>query len=238
MLRKKSERFFKPISRTPFSTSNNRRNQGWVGQTSLSRYTAPTTYRGTTAQGYGGCCGQYIETKPCALNICTPVAQTGYKAEVNVEAIVVKDFSQLNRSESQHLEKKKRAYFSRQYWSGTSADGRPTCDCKVSMNHHIGGKLYTGDPYGKGVFPSQSTGMPSLSQDMYLHTKLANSKCTQKEWPLHPMLERRCAPDTSCGGCATEQDVMEAEQTMRKSFNEVAVALQALNDCDGTVSQT
>ena len=195
MLRKKSERYFKPISRIPFSTSNNLRNQGWVGQTSLSRSIAPPIYRGSAAQGYGGCCGQYPETEPCGLNICTPVVQTGYKPRTTKQKpIVVKDFSPLNRSASQYLAKKKRGYFSRQYWSGTAADGVPHCDCKVNANHHIGGALFTSDPYGKGVFPSQSTGMPSQSQGMYMQTKLANNRCTQRDWPKHPSLAPSCGP--------------------------------------------
>ena len=195
MLRKKSERYFNPISRTPFSTSNNLRNQGWVGQTSLSRAIAPTIYRGTVAQGYGGCCGQYPRTGTCGLNICTPVVQTGYKPRTTKQKpIVVKDFSPLNRSASQYLAKKKRGYFSRQYWSGTSADGVPHCDCKTNADYHIGSTLFTSDPYGKGVFPSQSTGMPSLSQDMYMQTKLANRKCTQRDWPKHPSLGQNCGP--------------------------------------------
>tara|TARA_Y100000389_G_scaffold204246_1_gene255834 strand:+ start:25308 stop:26030 length:723 start_codon:yes stop_codon:yes gene_type:complete len=215
MLRKKSERYFKPVSRTPFSTTSNRRNQGWVGQTSLSRSVQPTTYRviagsESVAQGHGGCCGVYIEEDNCGLNICTPVVQTGYKARpcgnCNGKKRIkqtVKDFSPLNMSQSQYIEKRRRAYFARKYWGGTSEDGVPRwkCNCAgAKVYHHIGGKLYTNDPYGKDVFYSQGTGMPSLSQGGYIRSKLGNTKCMQNDWPQHVAYnkKRRC---TGCGEC-------------------------------------
>ncbi len=42
-----------------FSLQGGYRNQGWVGQTSLSRSLANTPMRGDTARGSGGCCGTY-----------------------------------------------------------------------------------------------------------------------------------------------------------------------------------
>ncbi len=205
MLRRKSERYFKPISRTPFSTSNNLRNQGWVGQSSLSRSLLPTTsitVNGgpSVARGYGGCCGTYPEFADCGLNICTPVIQTGYKARVCQSCPVVKDFSPLNQSQSQRLSRMKRAYFGRHYYGGTLKSGIPHWRCEypgAKAYHHIGGKLYTNAPYGKGVFYSQSSAMPSLSQSGYVDSKLANTKCMQADWPLHPMMGTK----KRCGGC-------------------------------------
>ena len=162
----------------------------------------------SVAQGYGGCCGRYRSYDTCGLTICTPVVQTGYKANncgtCKRTPIVVKDFSALNRSQSQFLKKKKRAYLSRNYWSGTAQDGVPGWKCQypgAKAYHHIGGKLYTNDPYGKDVFPSQSTGMPSLSQSGYIGTKLSSTKCTQKDWPVHSSMQQICgrAPEWNYG---------------------------------------
>lgn len=42
-----------------FSLNGGYRNQGYVGQTSLSRYLPRTPMRGNTPRGHGGCCGTY-----------------------------------------------------------------------------------------------------------------------------------------------------------------------------------
>ena len=59
-LKKKSQRYFNPISSGKlFSINNNLRNQGWVGQTSLSRSNVRALKNGTDYVGHGGCCGTY-----------------------------------------------------------------------------------------------------------------------------------------------------------------------------------
>lgn len=50
---RKYQRYFRPISSRPFSTAGTIRNQGWVGQTSLSRSLVHTPFRGEYAVGYG-----------------------------------------------------------------------------------------------------------------------------------------------------------------------------------------
>ena len=47
-----------------FSTVGGYRNQGWVGQTSLSRSLPRSLRRGDTLRGYGGCCGTYNIANP------------------------------------------------------------------------------------------------------------------------------------------------------------------------------
>jgi hypothetical protein len=42
-----------------FSLNGTLRNQGYVGQTSLSRSLPRTLMKGNVAKGYGGCCGQF-----------------------------------------------------------------------------------------------------------------------------------------------------------------------------------
>ena len=55
-------------SPTGFSLNGTLRNQGYVGQTSLSRSLPRTLMKGDTIKGHGGCCGKYEEK---------PVVQSG-----------------------------------------------------------------------------------------------------------------------------------------------------------------
>ena len=50
-----------------FSINGTRRNQGYIGQNVISRYTNRTLARGNTVRGSGGCCGRY-EVKPSILS--------------------------------------------------------------------------------------------------------------------------------------------------------------------------
>ena len=47
------------VNMQQFSLNGGYRNQGYVGQTSLSRSLPRTLMRGVTARGHGGCCGTY-----------------------------------------------------------------------------------------------------------------------------------------------------------------------------------
>ena len=46
-------------SKTGFSLSGTHRNQGYVGQTSLGRFTSRTLMRGGAIRNHGGCCGTF-----------------------------------------------------------------------------------------------------------------------------------------------------------------------------------
>ena len=46
---------------TGFSLSGTRRNQGYIGQTSLSRSLVRTLRNGTAVRGHGGCCSDVAE---------------------------------------------------------------------------------------------------------------------------------------------------------------------------------
>jgi hypothetical protein len=61
-----------------FSINGGYRNQGWVGQTSLSRSLPRTPMRGDTARGSGGCCGTYNRTN---------IVQSGVKSTNNNNVI-------------------------------------------------------------------------------------------------------------------------------------------------------
>jgi hypothetical protein len=47
------------VGQTGFSINGTHRNQGYVGQTSLSRSLPRTLMRGNTVRGHGGCCGTF-----------------------------------------------------------------------------------------------------------------------------------------------------------------------------------
>ena len=44
-----------------FSLNGTHRNQGYIGQTSLSRHLSRTLMKGSTVRGGGGCCGTYYQ---------------------------------------------------------------------------------------------------------------------------------------------------------------------------------
>ena len=54
-----------------FSINGWFRNQGWVGQTSISRSLIKTPHRGATPRGHGGCCGTYNMSIVKPLEPCT-----------------------------------------------------------------------------------------------------------------------------------------------------------------------
>jgi len=60
-LKKKTQAKYNNISvnQSQFSLNGTLRNQGYVGQTSLSRSLPKTLMKGDTIKGHGGCCGQY-----------------------------------------------------------------------------------------------------------------------------------------------------------------------------------
>jgi hypothetical protein len=60
-LKKKTEAKYNNLSvgLPHFSINGALRNQGYVGQTSLSRSTSRTLYNGIYPRGYGGCCGTF-----------------------------------------------------------------------------------------------------------------------------------------------------------------------------------
>jgi len=61
-LKKKTQAQYNNLSvgsKTGFSINGTLRNQGYVGQTMLSRHLPTTLMRGNVARGHGGCCGNY-----------------------------------------------------------------------------------------------------------------------------------------------------------------------------------
>jgi hypothetical protein len=60
-LKKKTQAKYNNLSvgQPHFSINGTLRNQGYVGQTSLSRFTSRTLYNGIYPRGHGGCCGTF-----------------------------------------------------------------------------------------------------------------------------------------------------------------------------------
>ena len=57
------------VNQKHFSLNGGYRNQGWVGQSNISRSLPQTYMRGDTLRGYGGCCGQYKITPQITSDI-------------------------------------------------------------------------------------------------------------------------------------------------------------------------
>jgi len=74
------------VGQAGFSINGTHRNQGYVGQTSLSRSLPRTLMRGNTVRGHGGCCGTFT---------VGPIVQSGVTSTEN--SAVVKQ-SSLNTS--------------------------------------------------------------------------------------------------------------------------------------------
>jgi len=73
-LKKKTQAKYNNLSvgEPSFSLNGGYRNQGYIGQTSLSRSLPRTLARGNTLRGYGGCCGTFRLT-PSVLSAVTSV---------------------------------------------------------------------------------------------------------------------------------------------------------------------
>lgn len=63
-LKRKTQAQYKNVSvgQSNFSLNGTHRNQGFIGQTSLSRSLPRTPMKGATPKGHGGCCGFYPKT--------------------------------------------------------------------------------------------------------------------------------------------------------------------------------
>ncbi len=68
-LKKKTATLIKNLSvgEAAFSVNGTRRNQGYIGQNVISRYTSRTLARGIAVRGSGGCCGRY-QVKPSIMS--------------------------------------------------------------------------------------------------------------------------------------------------------------------------
>jgi len=86
-----------------FSTVGTYRNQGWVGQTSLSRSLIKTPHRGPTPRGHGGCCGTYNVSVVCPREPCTNNNAVVKKSSLNTEGMLDGKYRWLRRPERDSL---------------------------------------------------------------------------------------------------------------------------------------
>jgi len=194
---RKYERYFKPISSTPFSAAGTHRNQGFVGQTSLFRVQGHTPFKGQYPVGTGSRSGTYVENivNSCCLN--TPslgrasmttaglfssriVHPTAVCNSNNIETpicqqIIVKDFSPEMNSQSVLLKNKQDHRMSNCFDKLSGTDGKYwTCSKCPNANYFLGSKKKIQEPYAKRVAP--------MSSSEYMTTKLASTKCIRKTY--------------------------------------------------------
>lgn len=72
-----------------FSLNGTHRNQGYVGQTSLSRTIIRTPHKGATPKGHGGCCGTYpINIIKESTTCCTEDASVVKTSSINTHGLI------------------------------------------------------------------------------------------------------------------------------------------------------
>lgn len=65
-----------------FSINGTYRNQGYIGQSSLSRSLPKTPAVGVVSQGHGGCCGSYLQVKPIISAVTSTEDSSAIKSSV------------------------------------------------------------------------------------------------------------------------------------------------------------
>ena len=176
---RKYQRYFKPISRVPFSTSGTVRARGGVGQTSLSRSTTRTPFKGVAPVGNGGNNGNYVRNVVWSCNESSPssgqtvMTSRGHilsrvvhpTAVFNKDCIdnncgavqTVKDYSQENASQSMRLAKNNAVIMQKSWPELTGQNARSN---DVSKE--------TSAPYTKRV-ETLSSGNYMRTQYLYQH---------------------------------------------------------------------
>jgi len=74
-LKRKSQTLYNNLSvgsKDGFSINGIHRNQGYIGQTSLSRSLPRTPMKGDTPKGHGGCCGTYLQKSIIQSGVTSP----------------------------------------------------------------------------------------------------------------------------------------------------------------------
>lgn len=166
---KTHERYFKPVSRNGFSSAGTSRNQGRVGQTSLSRSLVHTPFKGAEPMGTGGCCGTYktnIVNNCCASTpsdgsssmtskgvflsrVVNPTSVYNESCNSGCAKNIYLDTSPLNNSASAHTKSKVNQQMAKCYVRREDA-GKWGCDTDCGAGgYYIGGKYFQFTPYAK-----------------------------------------------------------------------------------------
>jgi len=213
-LKRKSRRFQAPISgqgNKGFSLQGGRRSQGWVGQGVRGRSLTGTPFRGNYARGSGGTQGKYSQVINNRGSCCTNDPDIVKRSTMNtpgyIDSVVtyptsifntscengachqpewVKDFSELNHSQSSRIDKLTRQAAGTCKCNNNNARdaGHDHCskDCK-SASYHIGGKKYVREMYAKEL------NYLNVGGEMYQRTGLMRrnklpTPATMKAWPV------------------------------------------------------
>jgi len=195
-LKRKSNRYFKPVSKNGFSLNGVYRNQGRVGQTSLGRSVTRTPYKGALPVGNGGCCGNYVVSVAKSGTLCNNDTSVVKRSNMNTSGLVksryiyptsvfnslcedggcniakpvVKDFSPLNFSQGFHI-KHVRDFVARCNSDGWQPNaGIWNCDgnCRAGSNF-IGTK--------KVIYEAYTKDLNIKSSSEYQTTQLIKNKC-------------------------------------------------------------
>jgi hypothetical protein len=213
-LKRKSRRFQAPISgrgNKGFSLQGGRRSQGWVGQGVRGRSLTGTPFRGNYARGSGGLLGKYSQVINNRGSCCTNDPDIVKRSTMNtpgyIDSVVtyptsifntscengacqqpewVKDFSELNHSQSSRIDKLTRQAAGTCKCNNNNARdaGHDHCskDCK-SASYHIGGKKYVREMYAKQLNYLNVGGSMYQRTGLMRRNKLP-TPATMKAWPV------------------------------------------------------
>lgn len=108
-MKRKSRGYNNPISSNGFSLNGGYRNQGWVGQTSISRSINRTVFKGLDPVGHGGLLGSYnrsiLSNNQCTSNINTIIKPSTLttKGYFDYKCSCKKDIVKNNSQNTQNL---------------------------------------------------------------------------------------------------------------------------------------
>jgi hypothetical protein len=170
-----------------FSINGTHRNQGYIGQTSLSRSLPRTLAKGAFNRGHGGCCGTYMDVtpvisgvsstedssivKPSVLSYSGMLAKRNYCCEKTIKP---NDSTNLN-SQSSYLE-----HFKNKLTTNLSTTNSSS-NCNLELDNPSTVKVSTVDPSMKSKLKPQCNYVKSeqelktsISQSDYLSRKKQN----------------------------------------------------------------
>jgi hypothetical protein len=136
-------------SKEGFSLNGGYRNQGYVGQTSLSRSLPRTLMKGNTIRGHGGCCGTYRISPIVQSGVTSTEDHTVIKSSVITtngmienrfghKPIVVKPDSSLNaNTQGEFIARKQKDVLSCEPEVKTGTGARTKCINSIGPNKQI-----------------------------------------------------------------------------------------------------
>ncbi len=195
-MKRKSRGYNNPISgqgTQGFSLNGGYRNQGWVGQTSISRPVRRTLFKGALPVGQGGQQGQYNVSVQsggmCSANDSSIIKRSTLTTKGHIDATVthptilynttcipgecykdtVKYIDPLQTSQDIYIKNLSNKYASCVVEKTTSGTYVCPVENKKAASHFIGGKKHVVTPFSKNV--------SSLTYGEYIRSLLLKKKC-------------------------------------------------------------